>query len=216
MAFGKRGLQQQVSRVGIVVQDPQHRGVVPLVSVSRNGAHFIQPVGDCHITHAGKVHLKNAFYDLRLMRYDHIPTVHHAVPQHRAVPRAARFKTLLDPPLHVFGNGSAFFLGERRQNRQHQLPFRADGVDPLFFKIHIHMQRLQLAHRLQQRDRVPGEPGNGLREKQVELSLAAIVQHTQKFVTVVFCSADALVGIHAAVQPIGMALDQPVVITDLR
>ena len=89
-------------------------------------------------------------------------------------------------------------------------------MDVLLFKINIHSHQLQLPHRLQQRYRISGKPGNRLGQYQVNLPRTAVGKQPHKIFPSVLGSGFCLIRIDPGIFPFPMALDQLTVITDLR
>ena len=83
-------------------------------------------------------------------------------------------------PLHVLADGLALPLGHGPQQGEQQLPIGFQGVDVLFLEQDGDAQLPQGPHIVEAVYRIPGEPGDGLHQHQVDLLLPALADHPQK------------------------------------
>ena len=185
----------------------QNAAAEAFIQIFREGAHR-RPVNESaeHLSHRRGFRLVNA--DLAVLN---------AISEHESpVHQLSVFKGFLNAPFLVVACGPALFLGKGRQDRKHQFARRAEGVDILLLEEYVDAEFLQLPHRFKQCDRVARQPGNALRNDQIEFSRSAVRHHAAEVFTVFLRPCNTLVGVYSAVQPAGMLLDHVAVVADLR
>ena len=127
------------------------------------------------------------------------------------------FKLFTKPPLDIITEGTAFLLGKRSKNSQHQLPIPAHGMNVFFLKPDFNTQFFQASHCLEKVDRIPGKPLDRFCEDDIDFTRFRIFQHPLEILPLLDASpGDAVVRIDAGVFPVRVLLDQAAVITDLR
>ena len=119
MVFPELGLQQKISGVGIIAEDPLHGTLVKHAAALGGISAFVQPFGDGGDTLSSQVVIEDASDDLRFFRNNGQLPVLPAVAQHEESPGDAFFKVPFHPLLLVFAGGETFLLGIACQNGKH-------------------------------------------------------------------------------------------------
>ena len=188
----------------------------PLVAGHRRDFHLVQLFADQLTAHAVQIVAEDHPDNFRFFRDNFQSSAFHFVPVNAEEAGFAPLKVVADAPLAVFRNAVAFLLRKRSEDGQHKLTVPAQRIQLLFLKINAYAQPLQLAHRIQQRQRISGETGNGLDQNQVDLSFAAFLQHPLKFRARFLRPGQPKIREYACVLPFGISLDPFAVIADLR
>ena len=92
-------------------------------------------------------------------------------------------------------------------------PFRDKNV--LFFEVNTNAHASEVSYRREQGDRVAGKAADGLGNDPVDLAVFAVLDQLHEAWAIVLCTGVGFIGIDAGEDPIGVALDVFVVVTDL-
>ena len=216
MVVGVELLKQQIADVLLVFQHFHDHAGIPQPAQRRGHAFLCQQLHDFHAAHALQIHLKNSANHRGFLRLNGKAAVSYLVAVHSKARGNTLLEFLSDAPFAVFGYAAALLLCKRSEDGQHKLTVPAQRIQLLFLKINAYAQPLQLAHRIQQRQRIPGETGDGLDQNQVDLSFAAFFQHPLKFRARFLRSGQTKIREYPCILPFGVSLDPFAVIADLR
>ena len=100
--FPKRGLQEKIAGICVVLKDFADCRVVELLASAGANALGIQCVRYGLGSHAIEEHGEDPLHNRCFIRHDYESTIVVSVSEHRTVPGAAFFEVFLDPPLLVF------------------------------------------------------------------------------------------------------------------
>ena len=104
---------------------------------------------------------------------------------------------------HIFGNGLAFLLGQRREDGGHHLAGDSGGVDVLLLEADAHADFLQLPCGLQTVLGVSCEAGDGLHQNFVDPAPLAVCEESLEVLSLVRrCAGDPPVGVNIHQLPI--------------
>ena len=211
-------LQEQVAGVGDVGKNNLDVGIHPATTVPRSNAFGGKLALRLQTGFPVKEVLEDALHDGGLLRDRDQLVTFPSVAVHPEVPvRDAFFEALLDGPACVLRDAAAFLLRKRSEKGQHQLAVVGQGVYVLLLELYLDAQLLQVPDRLQQVHRVSGETADGLREDDVDLPSLAVRHHALKLGALVRAGAgDEVVRVHTGKFPFRVALDELVVVADLR
>lgn len=179
------------------VQNGHVRKVFPVV-----GPHslIVQLLRD-HIGRIpGKEHIEDTAHDRRLGLLDHHLSVFHPVAVKNTPARLALFIPLSDAPFDVLGDGTAFFLGERSEDGQHQLAIPVHRMYALVLEPDVHADLFQMPDRLQQVDGVAGEAADRLYQHDVHTSGFAVRDEPVELAALLGAGAgDRIIGVNPSV-----------------
>ena len=216
MVVGVELLKQQIAGILLVFQHFHDHAGVPQPTQWRGHAFLRQKLHDFDAAHAAQVHLENSSNHCGFFRLNGKAAVFHRVAVHAKARGNALFEFLSNAPFAVFGYAAAFLLRKRSEDDQHKLTIPAQRIHLLLLKINAYAQPLQFTHRIQQRQRVSGETGDGLDQNQVDLTFAAFLQHPLKLRTRFLRTGQAIIREYPCILPFGVSLNQFAVIADLR
>ena len=127
----------------------------------------------------------------------------------------ALFELLSDAPFTVLTGGAAFFLCLRSKECDHQFASFRQRVDVLLLEVNTDAHASEVSNRCEQGDRVAGKAADGLGDDPVDQAVLAVLDQLHEARAIVLCTGVGFIGIDAGEDPIGVALDVFVVVTDL-
>ena len=127
----------------------------------------------------------------------------------------ALFELLSDAPFAVLTGSAAFFLCLRSEECDHQFAGFRQRVDVLLFKVNADAHTSEVSDRREQSDRVAGKAADGLGDDPVDLAVLAVLDQLHEARAVILCTGIGFICVDAGEDPIGVALDVFVVVTDL-
>lgn len=127
----------------------------------------------------------------------------------------ALFELLSDAPFAVLAGGTAFFLCLRSEKRDHQFASFSQRVDVLLLEVNTDAHASEVSDRCEQGDSVAGKAADGLGDDPVDFSVFAVLDQLHEARTVILCTGVGFIGVDTGEDPIGVALDVFVVVTDL-
>ena len=133
--------------------------------------------------------------------------------------KAAPAEAPLQRQQHCLALHVALFLGHHRQHEQDDVAGGLQCVNVLLLEKHLdgRVHVLQLAHPLDAVHKVPGETGDRLRDNHVEAARQRVLHHQAEGGSVLrIGSGEPVVRIGAAVDPLGIGLDLPLVLVLLQ
>ena len=214
-------LQNGAALVLLVREDALDGAGLPLgLSARRRDALCRQVVGD-PVDRLALYEQTVDFPDrLRLLRHDLWQTV-----RPFAVTKEGRVrqrdltirKTLPLAPCDVFRDGPALLLRETAHDGDQQLAFAVEGVDSLFFKVHLGPVFLQLPDGGEAVHGISGKAAHRLGHNQIDASGQRVLDHSVEALAASGAhGGDALVGIHIHKLPFGIGADVLGVVIYLR
>ena len=218
--LNKRFLEQGVPTVFLVGQDALNVGNYPLRLASRSKAALgFQPLLDGAKRISCQISLVDEADDFCLLRHNlGIPVRPPLIAQQLLVLHGdtALLHGLPLSPAHPAAGALALSLGEGSVEGNQELTLRVDGVDILLFEDYRDAQAPQLPGVIEGVHGVSSEAGDRLGQDHVDLSLAALADHPQKFLPFIGGgTCDALICKYTGHGPVGFLHDFLCVVGEL-
>ena len=211
-------LQQPVPCVDFIPDYVIDVGPVNDIALAGTDAFFFYLL--CHLLEgqAGEIKLEDTPYPLSFLRdYGIIPAIPLVAQQTVLASNEAAFCVGFPYlPFDVLTGGATLFLGKCRQKPQHEFPVHGEGVYLLPLEAHFHADVLQMAHRVQQVNGISGKTGDGFYQDDVDLASIAVGYHPLEVFPVLDAGAGyAIVCINPGIFPLGIALNEVIIVADL-
>ena len=205
-------LQDNVPAIFLVGKDAPDGGDAPFFFSSYIGDPLsLQPFFELPQTGPGQIPLVDLSYHLSLLGDDlglAILSPFVGIQVFVVDIRLALPHGLADAPADIGGDGLALRLGKGSQQGEKHFTVRLQGVDVLLLEEHPDPMLFEQADIGEAVHRVPGEPGDGLGEDEVDLLLSALTNHPQELRALPGgCPGDALIRVDTRHGPIGIAHD---------
>ena len=107
-------------------------------------------------------------------------------------------------------------MSVRREDRQHQFAVCCQGINLLFLKVDRHTDTFQLAHRIEQGDRVSRKAADRLGNDHIDLACPTILEHSLELWAILFGAGAIFISIHSNILPLIILLNHAAVIANLR